>query len=188
MGGKLPRTDKSLTVLEWSPGQVTSVVPESPTGGCPHLYRGFQYFWKFNGLFHTFLKILGYCFSLSSQSFLSFFCTNHIYQQWRNFSPCFSAPFFPVDHCIHFPSRDSLSDDEDILGWDFLATASCTLLGPVGSATIVCERSTGCRKSKRRNIYDLCSDAERILALACSTLGRPWRRSLWRCMVWMGLR
>ena len=71
MGGKLPRTDKSLTALEWDPSQVTSVVPESPTGGCPHLYRGFQYFWKFNGLFHTFSKILDYRFSLSSQSFLS---------------------------------------------------------------------------------------------------------------------
>ena len=71
MGGKLPRTDKSLTALEWVLSQVTSVVPESPTGGCPHLYRGFQYFWKFNGLFHTFSKILGYYFSSSSQSFLS---------------------------------------------------------------------------------------------------------------------
>jgi len=70
VGGKLPRTDKSLIALEWDPAQVTSVVPESPTGGCPHLYRGFQYFWKFNGLFHTFSKILGY-FSLSSQSLLS---------------------------------------------------------------------------------------------------------------------
>ena len=71
MGGKLPRTDKSLIALEWDPSQVTSVVPEYPTGGCPHLYRGFQYFWKFNGLFHTFSKILGYRFFLSSQSFLS---------------------------------------------------------------------------------------------------------------------
>src|SRR5436309_15844676 len=57
-------------LLEWDPGQVISVVPESPTGGCPHLYRGFQYFWKFNGLFHTFSKILGYLPS-SSQSLLS---------------------------------------------------------------------------------------------------------------------
>ena len=71
MGEKLLRTDKLLTALEWDPSQVTSVVSESPTGGCPHLYRGFQYFWKFNGLFHTFSKILGYRFSLGSQSFLS---------------------------------------------------------------------------------------------------------------------
>ena len=47
----------------------------------------------------------------------------------------FQPDFYPADHYIHFSSHDPFYDDEDKLRWDFLATASCTFLGPVGSAT-----------------------------------------------------